>query len=143
MMRTGVYVIALIGSLWLLNGIARAEKSLAPESLPGVVRVDAEQTVELMVNMPNLLVIDSRKENEYLKGHIQGSINILDTEMTRGMLRRYAPYRSTPLLFYCDGEQCLRSSRAATKTLDWGYRSIYWFRGGWKEWVEKGMPISH
>lgn len=142
MMRSGVYVVALICSLWQLNGAAQAEESLAPEILPGAVRLDAEQTVELMVNTPNLLVIDSRKENQYLKGHIQGSVNILDTEMTRVMLRRYAPYHSTPLLFYCDGEQCLRSSRAATKALGWRYRSVYWFRGGWKEWVEKGLPIS-
>lgn len=135
--------ITVICSLWLHSEGAWAEKPFAPEVLQGVIRVDAEETVELMVNIPGLLVIDSRKENVYLKGHIQGAINLLDTEMTPGKLSRHAPDQSTPLLFYCDGEQCLRSSRAATTALAWGYKSIYWFRGGWNEWIEKSLPISH
>ena len=125
-----------------LSSLAWAEKPLAPEKVSGTIRVDAEDTVELIINTPNLVVIDSRKENEYSKGHIQGAISLLNTEMTLEKLSQYAPDKSTPLLFYCNGERCLRSSRAATQSLDWGYKMIYWYRGGWNEWVEKNMPVS-
>lgn len=128
--------------LLCVNQVAWAEKPLAPESLQGTIRVDAEKAAELIVNTPNLVVIDSRKDIEYSKGHIQGSVSLLDTEMTLEKLSEHAPDKSAPILFYCNGERCLRSSRAATKALEWEYKVVYWFRGGWNEWVKKGMPIS-
>lgn len=135
-------LMAMILSALLLNGPAWAEKPVAPEKLQGMIRVDAEETIELITNTPNLLIVDSRKENEYLKGHIQGSVSLLNTEMTLEKLSKHAPDKSTPLLFYCNGIRCLRSSKAAIQAQDWGYTLIYWFRGGWNEWVEKSMPIS-
>lgn len=128
--------------LLVINGEVRAEKTLAPDSLSGAILVDAETAAELIVNTPELLIVDSRKEVEYSKGHIQMAISLLDTEMTLDMLSKHAPDKSTPILFYCNGEQCLRSSRAATHAMEWGYLNIYWFRGGWNEWLDKGMPIS-
>lgn len=137
------YLISAIVFLALVNsGSAFAEKPFAPEMLQGTTWVDAEAAAELIVTTSNLLVVDSRKEIEYSKGHIQGSVSLLDTEMTLEKLSKHAPDKATPILFYCNGERCLRSSRAATKSLEWGYKNIYWFRGGWNEWVEKGMPIS-
>ena len=141
-MKTSHFLITAIFSLMLINGAVWAEKPFAPEKLQGTIRVDAEETVELITNTTNLLIVDSRKEVEYSKGHIQGSVSLLNTEMTLEQLMKHAPDKSTPLLFYCNGPRCLRSSKAAIKAQDWGYKMIYWFRGGWNEWVEKGMPIS-
>ena len=137
-----IYYSSMMVLLFFLNGSVLAEKPFAPEFLEGAIRVNAEKSAELIVTTSNLLIIDSRKEVEYSKGHIQGSVSLLDTEMTPEKLSKHAPDKATPLLFYCNGERCLRSSRAATKALGWGYNKIYWFRGGWNEWVEKGMPIS-
>jgi len=142
-MRVSYFFTTAFLSLLMFIELAWAEKPFAPENLQGATRVNAEKTIELIINMANLIVIDSRKEAEYLKGHIQGSVNLLDTEMTLDKLQKHVPDKSTPLLFYCNGERCLRSLRASTKALDWGYNNIYWFRGGWSEWVKKGMPITH
>lgn len=138
------FISSVIGilSLILANGVALAEKPYAPDELPGVTRVDASETVELIIDEVDLIIIDSRKQSEYLKGHIQGAVSLLNTEMTLEKLQEHAPDKSMPILFYCNGERCLRSSRAATKARDWGYESIYWFRGGWNEWVKNGLPIS-
>lgn len=134
--------IIIIFSFLLFNSVSWAEKPFAPERLQGTIRINAEETVDLIVNSPNLVIIDSRKDNEYLKGHIQGSISLLDTEMTLEKLSKHAPNKSAPILFYCNGARCLRSSRAAIMARDGGYKLIYWFRGGWKEWIKKGMPVS-
>ena len=134
---------AIVFSLMLFSSNAIAKKPLAPEKLQGTIRVDAEAVVDLMVNTPNLVIIDTRKDIEYMKGHIQGSINMLDTKMTVENLTKHVPDKSTPILLYCNGERCLRSSRAAVFALDAGYKLVYWFRGGWNEWVHKGMPISN
>ena len=137
------YLINYVFLLMLVvSGTAFAEKPFAPESLQGMIRVGVGETAELIVNTPNLIIIDSRKEAEYSKGHIQGSVSLLDTAMTLEKISKYVPDKSTPVLFYCNGERCLRSSRAAVKALGWGYKTIYWFRGGWNDWLENGMPIS-
>lgn len=141
-MRINCFLISIVFSLLTFSGIAWAEKPLAPEKLQGATRVSAEETVDLIIKVKDLVIVDSRKETEYLKGHIQGSVNLLDAEMTIEKLSKHVPDKSAPLLFYCNGERCLRSLRAATKALDWHYKKIYWFRGGWSEWVKKGMPVS-
>ena len=141
-MKFFLSLMSIVFSFILICSNVWAEKPLAPEKIPGTIRVGAEETVELIVNTPNLVIIDSRKPIEYDKGHIQSSIGLLNTVMTVEHLQKYAPDKSTPLLFYCNGERCLRSSKAATFALDAGYKLVYWFRGGWNEWVQKGMPIS-
>lgn len=121
---------------------ALADKPLAPDTLPGVITVDAERAVLLIQATPQLVIIDSRLGEEYAKGHIPGAVSLLDTTMSEAALSRIAPDRTTPLLFYCNGERCLRSSNAATKAVGWGYRTIYWFRGGWEEWLHKELPVA-
>jgi len=132
----------LLGALLLLALPVQAEKPTAPQQIEGVTRVDAETTIQLILDKPNLVVIDSRKGEEYAKGHIEDAVNILNTRMTRQELARYVPSYDTPVLFYCNGARCLRSSNAVSKAKEWGYRHLYWFRGGWVEWLNKKLPVA-
>jgi rhodanese-related sulfurtransferase len=119
-----------------------AEKPLAPEQIAGTIRISAEQAVDLILSTPNLVVIDSRVMDEYAKGHIEGAISLLDTQMSEDILAEYVPDKATPLLFYCNGERCMRSGNACIKALAWGYSKVYWFRGGWKQWQAKELPVA-
>lgn len=126
----------------LATGAAIAEKTVAPQNVPGTTLVNAEQAIELIQTTPNLRVFDSRHQGEYRKGHIPGAISLLDTAMTHEVLSQHAPTKNTPLLFYCNGELCLRSSNAAAQAVSWGYTKVFWFRGGWMEWMQKEYPIG-
>jgi rhodanese-related sulfurtransferase len=121
---------------------ALAEKPLAPEQIPGTIRLSAEQTVDLILSTPNLVVIDARAVDEYAKGHIEGAISLLDTTMTEAALAKSVPDKTTPLMFYCNGERCMRSGNACKKAMAWGYSKVYWFRGGWKQWLAKELPVA-
>jgi rhodanese-related sulfurtransferase len=136
-MKTLIIFLAVVVATQLNAG----EKPYAPESIPGAIIVSAEEVVDLILANPQLVVIDSRKKTEYLKGHIEGAINILNTEMRPEALELVAPDKSTALLFYCNGERCLRSSDAITRALGWGYTNVIWFRGGWNEWTAKRLPV--
>ncbi|HAJ91771.1 MAG TPA: hypothetical protein DCO71_03980 [Gammaproteobacteria bacterium] len=127
--------------LWLSSSLVASEKPYAPESLPGATILTAEEVISLILANPDLIVIDSRKKTEYIKGHIEGAINILNTELLLEDLDLLVPDRTTALLFYCNGLRCLRSSDSITRVVGWGYTNIYWFRGGWKEWTEKRLPV--
>jgi rhodanese-related sulfurtransferase len=121
---------------------ALAEQPIVQAEIPGVTRVNAEEVVDMINKLPRLVVIDSRRNVEFEHGHIEGSINITDTEMTPARLKRVAPRQDTPLLFYCNGERCRRSGNAAKLALKWGYSKVFWFRGGWLEWSTKYLPVA-
>jgi rhodanese-related sulfurtransferase len=121
---------------------AFAEQPIVQAEIPGVTRVSAEEVVDMINNLPLLVVVDSRRKDEFKNGHIEGAINITDTEMTPAKLKMIAPQRDTPLLFYCNGERCRRSGIAVKLALKWGYRNVYWFRGGWQEWSAKYLPVA-
>ena len=104
------------------------------ESIPPALAV-------AQMNSADTVIIDVREVGEYVKGHIEGAINILNTELELEGLESVIPDRGTPVLFYCNGVRCLRSSDSITKTVGWGYTKVFWFRGGWKEWTEKRLPV--
>jgi rhodanese-related sulfurtransferase len=130
-------------SLLLLfsTSLFAAEKPYAPETMPGVVIVSAEEVVELTLSRPELVIIDSRKKTEYTKGHIEGAVNLLNTSMRREDMEALCPDKTGAVVFYCNGIRCLRSSDALQKAVSWGYRNVFWFRGGWKEWTDKRLPV--
>jgi len=117
------------------------EKPFAPESIDDVVIVTAEEAVELILQNPDMPIIDSRKKTEYVKGHIEGAVSILNTEMTEQDLQNVVRDKDAAILFYCNGVRCLRSTSAIRKAKSWGYTNLIWFRGGWKEWTEKKLPV--
>ena len=98
--------------------------------------------MELILANTRMVIIDSRHADEFAKGHIEGAVNLLDTDTSPETLARDLAGKSAPVLFYCNGERCLRSSNAAKTAVKAGYTKVYWFRGGWAEWVEKKMPIT-
>ena len=134
-------IFALFLLVTLSATLIAGEKPYAPEEMPGTTIVSAEEVIEMILSNPELVVIDSRKKTEYIKGHIEGAINILNTELGLEELEFIAPDRNTALLFYCNGVRCLRSSDSLTKAVGWGYKNLFWFRGGWKEWTEKRLPM--
>lgn len=138
---TTMKIFALFLSLATSTILIAGEKPYAPENLPGTTIISAEEVIEMILANPELVVIDSRKKTEYIKGHIEGAINILNTELRLEDLESLAPDKTTVLLFYCNGVRCLRSSDSLVRAASWGYTNLFWFRGGWKEWTEKRLPI--
>jgi rhodanese-related sulfurtransferase len=136
-----ITIILIYVLVFFSSGVSAVEKPYAPETIPGATSISAEQVVELILSNPDMIIIDSRKKTEYLKGHIEGAINILNTELALDDLETIAPDRTQALLFYCNGARCLRSSDSINKAIDWGYTNIFWFRGGWQEWTEKRLPV--
>ena len=136
MRKAIIYVLVLFSA-----SVPGGEKPYAPESMPGATSVSAEEVVAMILSNSELVIIDSRKKIEYIKGHIEGAINILNSELTLEVLEEVLPDRTKALLFYCNGARCLRSSDSVGKATDWGYTNIFWFRGGWSEWTEKRLPV--
>ena len=135
--------ILIFVSMFFLSFSAFAEKK-APESIDGTKRVSAEEVVELVMNTPDLVIIDARKASDRdAAGWIEGSVGLPDYDTTAESLAKHIPSKTSPVLFYCNGVKCGRSVKSSKQAASLGYKKIYWFRGGWEEWTEKGMPVSH
>jgi rhodanese-related sulfurtransferase len=112
----------------------------SPEKIEGSTIVNAEEFIELAGKIPQLLVIDSRIQGDRKQGYIEGSISLPDVDTNCDSLAKVIPHKDSPTLFYCNGVKCGRSATAVTIALHCGYHNIYWFRGGFEEWLAKGYP---
>lgn len=115
-------------------------KPLAPESIPGTVRVDAESVLDLIESLPTLKIIDARMRQDRIHGYLEGSISLPDVETDCKSLASHIAKKSQPVLFYCNGPKCGRSGKSSVKALACGYTQVYWFRGGFEEWKQKSYP---
>lgn len=139
--RRGALSIALAFGL-LAAPVAHAD---APESLPGATTVNAEGVIELIMNTPNLVILDNRREGDYAAGHIEGAVRLIDTDITgMDVLVAHGVNADTPVLFYCNGLSCGRAANAAQMAIDWGYSNVHYYALGMSEWNSLGLPVvSH
>ena len=122
-----------------------------PTVLPGITAVDAEQARELMGK--GVPFYDVRDEREYKEMHIKGAVSVpykeksakeigFDMSKDEFKIAAVATDRNAPLIFACNGGECWKSYKASVWAQKQGYRSIYWFRGGFPEWKGKGLPVE-
>ena len=127
---------------FLISSVFFAEvwAAAVPESIDGVIKVTAEELIGLAEDIPELVILDSRIPGDRIQGFIEGTLSLPDTETTCDSLSKIISKKDTASLFYCNGIKCARSGKAIKIALDCGYSNIYWFRGGFGEWLEKGYP---
>lgn len=127
--RSGKYSLLLISVITYAGDLQASEP----------VIIDSETLVQLVVNNPDVVIVDVRTRREYVNGHLHGAKNF---SLSKYLLAEFVPDKSTPIIFYCGGKNPLRSKIAVNKTIGYGYENVYWFKGGLQEWVFKAMPIS-
>lgn len=113
----------------------------APDNIPGTLKVDAEGLIDTIASTPGLVLIDSRIAMDRKQGYIEGSVSLPDTDTDCDTLSLVIADLNRPVLFYCNGPKCGRSVKAIHKAQACGYSKLYWFRGGFEEWTEKGYPF--
>lgn len=84
------------------------------------------------------ILIDTREDREWDKGHLPGAHH-----MSRGTIERdieqALPDKSAPIVLYCGGG--FRSALAADNLQKMGYANVTSLDGGWKGWIERGLPV--
>ncbi|HWQ03314.1 MAG TPA: rhodanese-like domain-containing protein [Candidatus Nitrosotenuis sp.] len=85
------------------------------------------------------LLIDTREESEWARGHIAGAV-----WLGKGIIERdietKVPDKSTPIVLYCGGG--FRSALAADNLQKMGYTNVISMDGGWRGWCEAGYPTK-
>ncbi len=133
-------VLAMAFSMAMAAAVYAGED--VPDTVPGTTKVSAEQLIELVQKHSDLVIVDARKPSDRAKGYIEGSVALVDTDTTPESLAKVASNKAAPVVFYCNGVKCGRSVNSAKVAAGAGYSKIYWFRGGWEEWIAKGFPVA-
>ncbi len=128
-------------TLLLVFRLSFAEHYISPESIEGSTTINAESLIQLAQEHDNLAIIDSRIRADRHQGHIANSISLPDTDTDCTSLFRIIYRKNTPTVFYCNGPKCQRSDHAIKIAQECGYTNIYWFRGGFEEWINKQYLI--
>ena len=110
--------------------------------IPGARTVDSRGVIDLISTTAGVTIVDNRTKADFDGGHIEGAVNIPDTEMTtEAVLAAVARSKDTPVLFYCNGVKCGRAAKATAKAVQWGYSRVYYYALGILDWKDNQFPL--
>jgi rhodanese-related sulfurtransferase len=85
------------------------------------------------------ILVDVREESEYAAGHAAGAIHLGKGVIERDIEAK-VPDPTTPLVLYCGGG--FRSALAADALQKMGYTNVISMDGGWRAWMQAGLPVE-
>ncbi len=101
--------------------------------------ITAEELKEKKKSDQNFTLLFVLSEDKFKEGHIPGSINIPLGDIGK---RKHELDMDEMIVVYCESYDCKASPKAGEKLEKFGFKNIYDFEGGMKEWREKGYPIE-
>jgi rhodanese-related sulfurtransferase len=100
-----------------------------------------------------VVLYDTRVRTEFVVSRPAGSVSLpyversaketdFDAAKDEFDMSKLPSDKSKDVMFSCGGPECWKSYKAAVLAARSGYKRIYWFRGGVKEWSELGLPVD-
>jgi rhodanese-related sulfurtransferase len=125
----------------VLSVVVPAAAQDAPTEIAGATTVGAKQIFDLVGKMPNMVILDNRKPEDFAAGHIEGAVRLIDTDVSAETLAKNIPAKDTPVLFYCNGVKCGRAAKATEKAVQLGYSKVYYYALGMDDWNGQRLPL--
>lgn len=124
--------------LLLTMGMSFAEES--PMSVEGAKTINATQAKALFDE--GALFVDVRSDKDWAAGRIPDAVHIeLKKVFSEAALAQEAD-KSEPIVIYCNGVSCMRSSQASAKAVAWGFTNVHYFRLGFPNWKAESYPTE-
>lgn len=101
--------------------------------------MNIDELVSLMRSNKNFVLVDARSREDYDQKHIPGAVSIPAED-----IGNYADKldKDAEIITYCGSYQCPASTMAAKELTRLGFRNVRDYKGGIKEWEEKGNPTE-
>ena len=135
--RYGLLVSLLLAAL-VLSPEVRGQES--PLHVEGATTVNAATAKTLFDR--GVQFVDVRVKDLWESGHIPGAAYLdLFSGFNKDNLLKVAA-KDREVVIYCAGPGCKRSSKACAKAVSWGFKNVYYFRGGFPAWRAAGFPTD-
>ena len=110
---------------------------LVNEVKPRIKETNIAYVKKRMDSGEKFLLVDVREDHEWANGHLPGAVH-----MSRGLIERdievKVPETSSKMILYCGGG--FRSALVADNLQKMGYTNVESMDGGWRGWLEAGLP---
>ncbi|MBP9147678.1 MAG: hypothetical protein KBG00_02770 [Rhodoferax sp.] len=131
---------------------AEAPKYSPENPAPGwygkLVKLDFVEKQAVLPKIDGVLLVDSRPTvRKFDVGHIPTAINIPDTSFDKLAPTLLPADKTTLLVFYCEGYECMLSHNSAHKAEKLGYTNVRVFAEGFPGWIAGGnlhaVSVAH
>lgn len=119
---------------------ANAADKVSPVTIDGATSVDAAQSKDLFDK--GALFLDVRSNKDWDAGRIPDAVHIELKKKFNEQSMSSEVKKAEPVVIYCNGPSCLRSSKAAAMAVGWGFTKVYYFREGYPAWKSAGYPTE-
>ena len=137
-MRHVSYTVSFI--LLLVGTTLTAHAQESPLTVEGATTITADVAKTLYEK--GVPFIDVRTDDLFATSHIPGAIHLELFNAFDETSLVNAASKDKEVVIYCAGPGCKRSSKACIKAVSWGYKKVYYFRGGFPEWRAAGLPTD-
>ncbi len=101
--------------------------------------ITLEELVAQREKSDKVLVVDVRPAARFAEGHLPGAVSVPLPEIREGDAR-FREART--LVVYSGSAMDYLSAAAAKRMLALGYQHVYDYRGGLKEWEQRGQTVE-
>lgn len=112
---------------------------LVDDALSRVAEISPEETRARQERGDAFLLVDTREESEWGRGHILGAVHL-----GKGIIERdiesIAPDLDADIVLYCGGG--FRSALAADNLQKMGYTNVKSMAEGWRGWQSRQYPVE-
>ena len=99
--------------------------------------IDSDELTEFL-QINDAILVDVRRDDEYINGHIENSINI-DYMSDKFVGKTEMLDKNMPIILYCRSGR--RSYLSAVKLSENGFKEVYNLKGGILSWIEIGNSV--
>ena len=124
----------------LLACVAWAGNEISPKNIEGATTVDTAQAKALFDD--GVAFVDVRKDKDWDAGRVPDAIHIELKKMFSDSALSEEVKKDERVVLYCNGESCLRSSKATEKAVSWGFSKVYYYRDGFPAWKAASYPVE-
>jgi rhodanese-related sulfurtransferase len=95
--------------------------------------------VKKYLNNPNVIIIDARPPEKYQKEHIGNAINLYPEQEDENAYfsKLVALPQDKVIIVYCDGGQCDLSHHVVNDLINFKFKKVMIYLGGWEDWQQK------
>lgn len=104
-----------------------------------IKQTDVETVKARLDRGDDFLLIDTREDIEWAKGHIPGAIHIGKGVIERDIEAK-VPHTNREMILYCGGG--FRSALAADNLQKMGYTKVISMDGGYRGWIQAGYDVT-
>ncbi|MBS1203531.1 MAG: hypothetical protein H6R25_430 [Proteobacteria bacterium] len=109
------------------------------KGLASKVKVISRGEATRLINKEEAVVVDLRQRDDFRKGHIAGSVNLLPNEIKANNVGELEKHKSAPIIVV-DGTG-MQAQVPANELVKAGFEKVFVLKDGISGWIGENLPL--